>query len=83
MPYQWLALWAVLETRWPSLADHLRQHPDHVDVLGHPDEELAAVPPGLRALFAEPAVRRVAEFYPEQPLTPEAVRSCSGAAGDV
>lgn len=79
VPVQRLALWAILETRWPSLADHLRQHPDHVDLLGRSDGELTAVPERLRALFAEPAVRMVTGFDPAQPLDADAIRSCCGA----
>lgn len=81
VPEQRLALWAVLETRWPSLADHLRQHPDHVELLGRSDGELAAVPERLRALFADPAVKRVTGFDPAQPLDADAIRSCCGATG--
>jgi hypothetical protein len=79
VPVQRPALWAILETRWPSLADHLRHHPDHVDLLGRSEGELTAVPERLRALFAEPVVKLVTGFDPAQPLSPDAIRSCCGA----
>lgn len=42
-----LALWVILELRWPLLAAHLKSHPNQISELqnGHPspDEDLAAV----------------------------------------
>lgn len=74
-----LALWTVLETRWPSLADHLRTAPDAIELLGKSADELQAVPSELRPLFTDPALRRLANFDHGGPLTPAVISACCGA----
>jgi hypothetical protein len=74
-----LALWTILETRWPSLADYLRTAPEAIELLGNPADELEAVPSELRILFADPAVIRLANFDHGGPLTPAAINACCGA----
>jgi hypothetical protein len=73
-----LALWMILETRWPSLADHLRDNPESIELLGKPAADLAAVPEDLRVLFGDTAVRRLVEFEHGGPLTPDRIRECCG-----
>jgi hypothetical protein len=73
-----LALWTILETRWPSLADHLRANPESIELIGKPASELSQVPTDLRVLFGDAAVRRLAEFEHGGPLTPERIRECAG-----
>jgi hypothetical protein len=73
-----LALWTILETRWPSLADYLRANPEAIELLGKPSADLAVVPADLQMLFGDPAVRRLAEFEHGGPLTPELLRACCG-----
>jgi hypothetical protein len=74
-----LALWAIIETRWPALADHLRARPEATAALvpgaGFRREE---VPSELRSLFDDPNVRELANFEYGGPLTPELIRECSG-----
>jgi hypothetical protein len=75
-----LALWSILETRWPGLADHLRDNPRTIELLGKPAAKLDVVPEGLRALLNHPAIRQVANFEHGGPLTAELIRACCGAA---
>jgi hypothetical protein len=74
-----LALWAIIETQWPALADYLRASPDAIGLVGKPAAELEAVPSDLRSLFSDPAVRRLADFEHGGPLTSELIGSCCGA----
>jgi hypothetical protein len=78
-----LALWAVLEARWPALADHLREHPDDVvpgEKAGGPSgqlsEELAEL---LRSEDVDPVLRsrRWGAF------DAASVRACTGTAAAV
>jgi hypothetical protein len=46
-----LALWTVVQTRWPRLANHHRGQPDHVGMVDKPKEALEDV----RPLFQAPA----------------------------
>jgi WD40 repeat protein len=80
VPITWLALWTVIETRWPSLADHLRAQPEHIALVGDAKQDLSTVPADLRPLFTDPTVRRTVEFDAQYPLTPDAVRSCTGGS---
>jgi hypothetical protein len=74
-----LALWAILQTRWPSLADYLRGKPEAIRLLRKAGDQLDAVPSDLRALFEDPHVLRVTEFAHGGPLTEELIRACCGA----
>ena len=74
-----LALWTVLETRWPSLADHLRIAPEAIELLGKSTDKLENIPAELRALFADPEVHRLAGFEFGGPLTPAVISACCGA----
>jgi hypothetical protein len=74
-----LALWTILETRWPSLADHLRTQPETIELVGKPAADLDEVPEDLRTLLSDPAVRRLTDFEHGGPLTVELVRACCGA----
>ena len=74
-----LALWTIIETWWPSLADHLRTRPEAIKLVGKPAAELDAIPADLRSLFSDPTVRRLAQFEHGGPLTPELIRACCGA----
>ena len=74
-----LALWAIIETRWPALADYLRAWPESIGLLGNSDSHLQDVPADLRGLFNDANVRRLANFEHGGPLTPELIRACCGA----
>jgi hypothetical protein len=68
-----LALWTVVEIRWPLLADHLRAHPEDVA-----QERWADAPEAIASLLASPEVRAVVVESGWQPLTPDVVRECTG-----
>jgi len=63
-PRERLALWTILKSRWPLLADYLSGHPQTLDDLKRnhiPAEVLEdSARPYLRALFADSAAQRVA-----------------------
>jgi KAP family P-loop domain len=67
-----LALWTILQTRWPSLADYLRRDPEAIE---HAD----TVPEPLRPLFDMGEFQRLLEFS-NVPLTAEDIRACCGYA---
>jgi hypothetical protein len=69
-----LALWTIVEIRWPFLADYLRAHPAR---LGQPE---LAVPDDIRALMDDRDVRAVLDDEAVGPLTTELVRQCCGMA---
>ena len=48
-----LALWTVVRTRWPALADYLRAHPRQVSDIGKAEDQLEHVPEDLRPLFID------------------------------
>lgn len=80
VPSEPLALWTILETRWPGLADHLRGNPETIELLGKPAADLDGVPESLRTLLSHPAVRQLCDFEHGGPLTAELIRACCGAA---
>ena len=52
-----LALWTILSSRWPQLADYLGDHPDMLKKAGKPG--LEELPAGLRELWKDPDVVQV------------------------
>jgi hypothetical protein len=73
-----LALWTILQTRWPSLADYLRRHPEAIEYAGK-TEHSDTVPQPLRPLFDMAEFQRLLEFS-SVPLTAEDIRACCGTA---
>lgn len=69
-----LALWTIVEVRWPMLADHLRRHPD--DISFAPDNK--ATPTEMQQLLLSQDVQRVVNNSAWGPLTPTLVRQCTG-----
>jgi hypothetical protein len=69
-----LALWTVIEIRWPQLADLLRADPDAVTrkPIEDGDSELAR-------LIRLPEVAMVLSDSTNGPLTPQLIRECSGS----
>ncbi len=55
-----LALWTLMELRWPLLADYLSDHPEMVERIG---SELASdgIPPDIKELFTDGAVLAVVQ----------------------
>lgn len=82
VPMEPLALWTVLETRWPRLADHLRSRPDDIALVGKPKKELKDVSEDIRPLFNDSAVKALTSFEAEGALTAEKIRRCCGASGE-
>jgi hypothetical protein len=64
-PRERLALWTILKSRWPLLAEYLADRPEAIDALkrGEVPEDVAADTerPFLAKLFRDPAVRRVVD----------------------
>lgn len=82
VPVEALALWTVLETRWPRFADHLRSRPDDVDLVGKPKEDLDEIAEDIRPLFNDPGVKALTSFSTRDPLTAATIRRCCGAGGE-
>lgn len=70
-----LARWALIEIRWPLLADYLRSRPEDI----HPSHT-GMLPKPIRTLLADPDVRSIIDDPELGPLTPDAVRECTGRA---
>jgi hypothetical protein len=77
IPIRSLALWAVLEIRWPLLADHLRAHPDDINL---PDNATREPPQPIKDLLKSAEVKAVIADPDLGPLTPDDVRDCTGRA---
>ncbi|HEY8544802.1 MAG TPA: P-loop NTPase fold protein, partial [Acidimicrobiales bacterium] len=84
VPTPTLALWTILEIRWPQLADALTAHPGWVEAAGAnggkgadggPDDD---VPAEIRELLADPDVQAVLHFGDGGPLTSSLVQACRG-----
>ncbi|WP_354146354.1 P-loop NTPase fold protein [Arthrobacter sp. 754] len=77
IPIRSLALWAVLEIRWPLLADHLRAHPDDISLKG----STALKPPKpIQDLLGSAEVKAVIADPGLGPLTSNDIRDCTGRA---
>ena len=70
--------WAVLEARWPALADHLRDHPEDVELVDGAARD--GVPEELTALLASPEVGAVLRSERWQPFDVASVRACTGTS---
>ena len=75
IPTACLALWTILQTRWPLLADALTAHPEWVDPGAATPTQ---VPADVQALLDDPGVQQVLGFADGGPLTPDLVRACRG-----
>jgi Cdc6-like AAA superfamily ATPase len=70
-----LALWTILSSRWPRLADYLAERPDMLERIGHAGIE--DLPEDLKALWEEPAVIKVVKGDSiHAPLTTETLKQC-------
>jgi hypothetical protein len=69
-----LGLWAIMEIRWPFLADHLRGNPDAVK-----DPNSDDLPEDVKLLLRREDVSEVLLDPHMGPLTPELIRQCSGS----
>jgi TIR domain/KAP family P-loop domain len=75
-----LALWTILEIRWPALADYLRSNPETIELLYKSVNDVNSISDELQVLLTAPEVRQVADFEWGGPLTADLVRACCGAA---
>jgi hypothetical protein len=75
-----LALWIVLQTRWPMLASYLQELPDAVRLFSVPVDRIpASTPPELVPLFTDPSGElRAVMNHPDGPLDARTIRACSG-----
>jgi hypothetical protein len=73
-----VALWTILETGWPLLAERLRAHPDEVAYLLDPTQMSEDYPKELQDVIKRSDVRDVVTFKHGGPLTEELVRACCG-----
>jgi hypothetical protein len=73
VPFDVLALWTILATRWPMLADRLREHPEEIELVG---KEAGDAPEDVRALLASREVAEVVRFPDGGPLTRELIEEC-------
>jgi hypothetical protein len=73
-----LALWTILQTRWPSLADYLRRQPEAIEYAGKA-EHAETIPEELRLLLDLPEFQRLLAFS-SVPLTADVIRACCGSA---
>jgi len=71
-----LALWTILQTRWPSLADHLRKYPEAIEHAGKA-EQADTIPEPFRSLLDLPELQRLLAFG-STPLTAEVIQECCG-----
>lgn len=77
-----LALWTVVVTRWPLLAEYLQNTPSAVDCFRIDRDRLpASTPPQLVPLFCDPppALRAVMN-HRAGPLDAQTIRACTGQA---
>jgi hypothetical protein len=77
-----LALWTIVEMRWPILADHLAKHPRDLDIILSGDvpgdREIAEE---VESLLLSSEVRHVVagvKQEPANPLTSEGIQACTG-----
>ncbi|MFC4118571.1 P-loop NTPase fold protein [Nonomuraea zeae] len=77
-----LALWTVLQTRWPLLAEYLQATPESVGLFHVGADRLPpSAPAGLAPLFTDPPPElRLVMNHPAGPLNESAIRECSGQA---
>jgi hypothetical protein len=76
IPTPTLALWTILQIRWPRLADALTLHPEWA-APGDDDRD-PAIPDNIQELLDDADVQRVLRFADGGPLTPDLVRACRG-----
>jgi hypothetical protein len=71
-----LALWTILSSRWPQLADYLVDHPDALEKIGQPASP--AFPDSLKVLCEDTRVMEVIRGDSARPrLTKETLKRCA------
>lgn len=75
-----LALWTILQIRWPLLADYLRATPELIEELDKRAPDADSFPEPLRRLWGTSEVAKVIGFPHGGRLTAERIRACCGIA---
>lgn len=73
-----LALWAIVQVRWPAMADHLRANPEAVRGIIEPLWASECFPAALRDLAADAKLCEVVRCSDGGPLTAKLIRMCCG-----
>ena len=75
-----LALWTIIRTRWPLLADYLQTAPDAVTFFNFPADRMPSwLPVELLQLFTDPPPElRVVMNHPDGPMNARVISECSG-----
>lgn len=79
-----LALWTILEIRWPVMAEHLAEHPDEVEHVRLSQPPAVATGSDVLPLYQSPEVRRLINGdAPDVHTRPDAatIRQCTGSMG--
>jgi hypothetical protein len=75
-----LALWTILRSRWPMLAERLAKEPDLIASIVSHTPPPADLPLDLRRLHDAGEVQRVVTFARGGPLTPDLIRAAAGGS---
>lgn len=75
VPTEQLALWTVIEIRWPQLADHLRAHPSTIDDWKNNKDPLAVE---VDQLLRDEAVTELLRDPRWTDLNSTVIRACAG-----
>jgi hypothetical protein len=78
VPTDALAMWVLLQIRWPLLADYLQQHPDAIDHVGQ-DPLPEGLPEPIQGLMRSATLHHVLKAAPT-PLSSILIRQCCGEA---
>lgn len=74
-----LALWTIIELRWPALAEHLADNPDDVDFIRKKKSPPNGTSGWLRELFLDKSVYDAVKGEGvSAELTVDAIRECVG-----
>jgi hypothetical protein len=78
-----LALWTIIITRWPTLADYLQNSPESIRLFTLPPNRIPSTTPNdLIPLFTDPPYElRLIMNHPAGPLNVATIRECSGQGG--
>jgi hypothetical protein len=73
-----LALWTILKTRWPALADFLQTSPDAIASVGAGDSLPEETPKDIKDLLNSHDLIQLVNFQDTGPLTEDLIRACLG-----
>jgi len=75
-----LALWTILQTRWPMLANYLQASPEAVRLFQVSADRIpGSAPVELMPLFTDPPSElRAVMNHPDGPMNAQTIRECSG-----